>query len=500
MSFCTIKVVIGSLDEARQIRFASALKLARRCTHPNIAEVLEGGTSPEGLSYFVESNIPGLTLSQTLRSGPLSLPRTLGIACQLLDALARIHDFGGCHGDIHPNNVVVSNDDYTRLLDVGLGRSLIKDPWENDPRVLAAQSFLAPERSSNAPANAASDIYSIGALVYHMLTGRLPVEADDVTELRSLLASSESDPCDSLPEMPSQIQEWLMSLLCRDVAGRVENAHQALIDLKERASQCSVALPEITIPSKASGTIALDAEFDRWSQFRQVFEQMVALGYPQGPPPPTSETLLALIGRVSQLDEIAKNTLYHYGLLEDVDQRARQARQQIASQMDNLNDRTTQLRIDLHPLKVAAARHAEKVESFPEQMKELHKKVVNWEGRCAFAEPYPQLSEAYRAAADLIDKWHNVRQAQLTCVNEASEREEEIAQATEELSQLRESLRVSESNLEGERAACVSALANLGRQADELHMDLMNLAARFSAPLRSKPELGPCFQQLQQAQ
>jgi serine/threonine-protein kinase len=422
------------------------------------------------------------------------------VAAQLLEALARIHDFGVAHGDIHPLNVRLSGGDFARIQNVGVGRASLADPWEDDPKLLAMQSYLAPERGAATLPGAAGDIYGVGALVYHMMTGRLPVEADNVAELRSQLSDPASDPTRALPDMPEPLKEWMGMLMNRDTTLRIDNAHHALVDLRSRAQECGIVIPKASSPEVAPGILALDGDFLRWNRFREVFEQMVALGYPHGAPPATSEALLTLIGRVSQLDDIAKNARYQYGLLEEVEQRSREGRQHIAEQMEALNESGSQLRIDRHPLRIAAARHAEKLTSYPEEMRSLHAQVITWEGRSGFMEPYPQLAAAYRAAADFLDKWHGLRQAELSCRAEVSQHDEELARMTEEITQLRESLRVHESNSGAERAACVHALAELGTQADGLHMALMHLAARFSAPLRSKPELGVCFQQLQQAQ
>ncbi len=497
---CLVDIIAAPLNPEQQACLTKSLALARRCMHPNITEIIAGGTTPDGVSYLVNPIDQGTALGEVLRQGVFPLSRALGVAAQLLAALARIHDFGVTHGDIHPLNVRLGDGDFARIQNVSVGRATLMNPWADDPQLLAMQSYLAPERCTRAAAGTAGDIYGVGALVYHMMTGRLPVEADNVTELSDQLSDPASDPTSSLPDMPETLQQWMRMIMNRDLTLRVDNAHQALVELQSRAGECGIVIPKASAPEVASGILALDGDFSRWNHFRQVFEEMVALGYPQGAPPATSEALLSLISRVSQLDEIAKNTRYQYGLLEEIEQRSREGRQQIAEQMDALNENGSQLRIELHPLRIAASRHAEKVASYPEEMRNLHAQVITWEGRSGFAEPYPQLAAAYRAAADLVDKWHGLRQAELSCRAEASERDEELARTTAELAQLRESLRVHESNSGAERAACVNTLAELGRQADQLHMDLMDLAARFSAPLRSKPELGVCFQQLQQAQ
>jgi serine/threonine-protein kinase len=203
-------------------------------------------------------------------------------------------------------------------------------------------------------------------------------------------------------------------------------------------------------------------------------------------------------GRVDQLEELGKRALYEHGTLRDVLARAREGRADIARQMDELNDGAEGVRKEVQPLRIAAQRHAERCVDYPATVQELHREVMRWEGRSAFAEPYLELAAAYRSLADVMEKWHGIRSAQIACEEQSADKEDTLRDVETKLDELREGLRIHESNLAAEVASCEQTLAKLGREADQLEFELLDLASRFSAPLRSKPELGGCFRELTQ--
>ncbi len=132
-------------------------------------------------------------------------------------------------------------------------------------------------------------------------------------------------------------------------------------------------------------------------------------------------------------------------------------------------------------------------------VRELHREVVRWEGRSGFTEPYQELASAYRKLAVLLDEWFEVRSTQLVAERNAAETQEKLVELDAQLDELRDALRIHESNLGAEVQACEGSLSELGNKATELEADLIDLASRFSAPLRAKPELGNCFRKLEKA-
>ncbi|RLB61044.1 MAG: hypothetical protein DRI90_12290, partial [Deltaproteobacteria bacterium] len=189
---------------------------------------------------------------------------------------------------------------------------------------------------------------------------------------------------------------------------------------------------------------------------------------------------------------------YEHGALNDVLSRANEGRKTVADQMDVLNHKAAEIHEELTPLTIAAQRHAESAAPFVGLAREQHREVMRWEGRSGFKEPYQELATAYSEMAQIVEKWWSVRNAQLTCERQAVELTEKVATSDAQLDELREALVVHESNLSAEVAASEQALSGLGLEADKLEFELLDLASRYSAPLRAKPELGACFRELEQ--
>ncbi|HZO12418.1 MAG TPA: protein kinase [Polyangiaceae bacterium] len=496
---CVIKVFATRLDAAGEVRFAEALVNARRCTHPNMLAPVGGGMTEDGHGFVVHERREGRPLAQLLGRGPLPPATVVSAVRQVLKALVRAHDFGTVHGDIRPSNVLVSSNGHAELMDIGLGRTLLRDAWEEDPGAFVAQQYLAPELSSQERASVAADLYAVGVTAFQMLTGTMPVEADDVRELRTALTEEHgASLSSSLASTPPPLAQWLTRVLDRNPKRRPANAHQALEELGEACREAGVVSGEDPGSHAAPPRIELDRSFARWARFADLFSKMVRIGFPGGPPDQTRNGLGMIQGRVEQLVDIGKKAVYQHGTLSDVQARARRGREEIAHKMEELNAVGQSVRNDIKPLRAAGEKHGERAIDYPVQVRTLHREVLRWEGRSAFAEPYRELAEAYRKLADLVDHWWEIRNAQLSCDVDAEAQQEKLRELKSQLEELRKALRVHESNLAAEIDACEGALRELGKHADQLEFELLDLASRFSAPLRSKPELGECFRELTQ--
>jgi len=293
----------------------------------------------------------------------------------------------------------------------------------------------------------------------------------------------------------------LSRMLTRTPDGRPPNAHQAIDELMSAAREANVD-PKADPRGESIPTLveaSLDPQLRRWSTYRGIFAKMLEMGFPGGAPEATSNALSHIAGLIEKLEGLAKAALAEHEKLRDALHRAREGRENIARQMGELNEGAKEIHREVEPLRIAAARHGEKAKDFPDEAKELHREIIRWEGRSSFTEPYKELAEAYRGMAELMDKWWSVRSAQLACEADAEERREELLKFSEQLDELREALRIHESNLFQELSTIETTLADLGRQADEIELELLDAASRFSAPLRSKPELGGAFRELADA-
>ncbi|MCA9624791.1 MAG: hypothetical protein KC731_37465, partial [Myxococcales bacterium] len=293
---------------------------------------------------------------------------------------------------------------------------------------------------------------------------------------------------------------WLANMLERMPAQRPANPHQAMEELHVALEEAGIKpVPDPGLDGASALTVSPDPAFGRWARFYEIFGRMVETGFPKGAPDATTNGLSMIGGRVQDLESIAKKADYEHHGLADVLGRAREGRGRIAEQMDELNESAKAIRKELAPLRIAAERHGAKTETYPDKALELHRDIVRWEGRFGFTEPYKELADAYRAMADHVEKWWSVRSAQLSCESDAEAKEEQLREIDVQLEELREALRIHESNLSDELRTIEQSLSELGGQADRIELELLDTASRFCAPLRSKPQLGPLFRELAQA-
>lgn len=166
----------GSDTEKRQLErsFVKEAKVCARLSHPGIARVVDF-FSIEDRHYLVEEFIEGETLLKKIQRAPLTVEETITIAMRLTKILTYIHDQGIVYRDLKPDNVMIKPDGSVKLLDFGIAR-VYKSDQEKDTVILGTPGFAAPEQYGTSQTDQRSDIYSLGALIHHALTGRDPRE------------------------------------------------------------------------------------------------------------------------------------------------------------------------------------------------------------------------------------------------------------------------------------------------------------------------------------
>jgi eukaryotic-like serine/threonine-protein kinase len=235
-----IKVLRADNDESpeRTRRFVQEAKAASAFSHPNVAHVYEIGTAGD-LRYIAMEVVQGETLRQRIGRGEIPVDDVINIGSQVAAALAAAHGSGIVHRDMKPENVIVRPDGYVKVLDFGLAKLVRRDSeaatlLKTRPgAVMGTPRYMAPEQFGGSDVTPPADVFSLGVVLYEMLTGRRPFDGDDNTALaRAILSEDPVPPTKLRDAIPPRLCEILTKALQKDPGLRYPTAAELLEDLK----------------------------------------------------------------------------------------------------------------------------------------------------------------------------------------------------------------------------------------------------------------------------
>src|SRR5215813_13978227 len=263
-------------DKTPLSRFESEARSASALNHPNILTVYEVGA--EGNRHFIATEfIEGLTLRAALARGRMSVHEALEIAVQVASALAAAHETGVVHRDIKPENIMIRPDGYVKVLDFGLAKLTEQEPASDnrDFTIFSTQHTLAgllvgtprymsPEQARGQPADARSDIWSLGAVIYEMACGSPAFSGATPSDCIASILKTEAPPLSRVtPAVPTELQSILHKALRKDRDERYETIAGMLADLRslkgklERAASAPKIQPAWLWTAAASALVAV---------------------------------------------------------------------------------------------------------------------------------------------------------------------------------------------------------------------------------------------------
>lgn len=227
-------ILSGNLaSEEEKVRFFQEAQAAANLDHVNIVPVYEVGEH-EGQQYFSLGFVKGESLSQRLENGPLAVPKAMELIRGVTAGVAYAHSRGIIHRDIKPSNILLDEQDSPKVVDFGLAKNLHVDSGLTATgQVLGTPSYMPPEQAKGADANPACDVYSIGATLYHMLTGNPPFRGANLVETLNLVANNEPvPPRRQNPLVDRDVETICLKCLAKDPAKRYASAEELQADIQ----------------------------------------------------------------------------------------------------------------------------------------------------------------------------------------------------------------------------------------------------------------------------
>ena len=259
----------GTGDPERRRRFLQEARTASALNHPNIVTIYDIG-SAEGFDYLAMELVPGKPLNQLIPREGLPLNELLRFAIQIADALAKAHAGGIIHRDLKPANVMVTAEGVIKVLDFGLAKLQLAASAATETAatatmataegtIIGTASYMSPEQVEGKPADARSDIFSFGVMLYEMATGRRTFRGDSAPSIMAAVLREEPPPVsDWRPDLPAELTRLITRCLRKDPARRAHSMADlrvAMEELREESTSGKLSSPPVARegPSRRRG-------------------------------------------------------------------------------------------------------------------------------------------------------------------------------------------------------------------------------------------------------
>jgi serine/threonine protein kinase len=238
-----IKTLVHSFGAApQQKQFLREAQIVGQLSHPAIVNLFDVGVEETGIAYLVMEYVNGRTLQQVLSESPIPWPRACTWAADLATALGRAHHAGIIHGDVKPANILITEEGDVKLSDFGIARFATQ--VSGSGRIMGTPAYLAPEQIMGEPHSTRSDLFSLGIVLYQMLTGVPPFDGSSVAAVcAQILTADPVEPSRRNPALPSGLDHIVMRCLSKKPEDRYPSGDALAASLYPLGRRGPVVMP-----------------------------------------------------------------------------------------------------------------------------------------------------------------------------------------------------------------------------------------------------------------
>ena len=243
-----------------QKRFLVEAKAAGKLNHPHIVTTFDFGEA-DGMAYLAMELLEGTDLRKRVQQGAIPAIEAIEIGCQVAEGLAYAHHRGIVHRDIKPANIMLPDRGPAKIMDFGLARMRVADHKTSTGIVLGTPRYMSPEQISGQPVDQRSDIFSLGIVVWEMLTGKRLFSGTEMAQVSHSITYDEHVPPTRLnPELPSMLDFVVARALKKDPAVRYQDADEMAADLHTCLAELRGRPADPSDPDSGSKTVKLDVD------------------------------------------------------------------------------------------------------------------------------------------------------------------------------------------------------------------------------------------------
>ena len=333
-----IKILPEYLAENPQARerFQREARAVSSFSHPNICHLYDIGEQ-SGVSYLVMEFLDGETLEKRLQKGPLPIEQVLKLAAEICDGLEKAHRSGVIHRDLKPSNIMLTKSG-AKLMDFGLARApavavgssadslaTMSRPLTAEGTIVGTVQYMAPEQLEGREADARSDIFSLGAVLYEMVTGKRAFDGKTTASTIAAILAGEPKPITTAqPMSPPPLEHLINSCLAKDPDERLQTAHDAKVQLRWVAQSSSEVRiqprpgtrPRTRIAWWVTGLLFLLLMASAWAWWFEAHESLPAMYFNAPLPFTTNDVALSpdrrTVGLVAYSEQANKYVIWRY--------------------------------------------------------------------------------------------------------------------------------------------------------------------------------------------